>query len=311
MSRFDLTGDTFFLTYSQATTIDEDDIINHLKTLGTLQGFIISEEKHQDGNSHYHCLVRFTTKLRIRTSKFFDVSGNHPNITKPHSIYNTWHYITKESEGWAEGCFSEPPLEPGTAPTKENPWAAILQTSTTTEELLSKVASHDPKTYILYRDRIETNGREHFKESATPIYVPRYGQFTIPQQLQQYLDGEFIRPDRPKTLVLVGPTRLGKTEWARSLGIHMYFNHMFNLDEWNPSAQYMVLDDMDFDFIPAKKAIFFAQKTFTMTDKYRKKRTVNWGKPTIYLCNTEPNWDKHDDPYKDNIIVVYINDKLY
>jgi len=86
---------------------------------------------------------------------------------------------------------------------------------------------------------------------------------------------------------------------------------MFNLDDWNANAQYMILDDMEFEFIPARKPLFFAQKDFVLTDKYRKKKTVKFGKPVIYLCNNVPDWDKYRDPYLDNVIIVQIHDKLY
>lgn len=94
--------------------------------------------------------------------------------------------------------------------------------------------------------------------------------------------------DRPKSLILCSPTRFGKTVWARSLGKHMYFGGMFNLDDWDETAEYIVFDDFEWDYFKRwKKNFFGAQKCFVLTDKYRKKITVNWGKPCIYLCNEE------------------------
>jgi hypothetical protein len=65
---------------------------------------------------------------------------------------------------------------------------------------------------------------------------------------------------------------------------------MFNLDSWDPDARYLILDDIEFEFVPARKALFFGQSEFTITDKYRKKKPVRWGKPVFYLCNEEPDW---------------------
>jgi len=62
---------------------------------------------------------------------------------------------------------------------------------------------------------------------------------------------------------------------------------MLNLDDWDDDAKYIVLDDFDIKFFPQWKSFFGAQKSFVLTDKYRKKRTVQWGKPLIWVCNYE------------------------
>jgi len=86
--------------------------------------------------------------------------------------------------------------------------------------------------------------------------------------------------------MLVGPTRLGKTEWARSIGRHIYMCGLFNVDMWDAQAKYIVIDDISFDFMGgARKSLWGGQKEFTVTGKYRKNRTVKWGKPMIFLCN--------------------------
>jgi len=67
----------------------------------------------------------------------------------------------------------------------------------------------------------------------------------------------------------------------------MYFCGQFNLDDWNDDAKYIVLDDFDAKFFPAWKSFLGSQRCFVLTDKYRKKRTVEWGRPCIWLCNPE------------------------
>lgn len=86
----------------------------------------------------------------------------------------------------------------------------------------------------------------------------------------------------------------------------MYFNHLFNLDDWDDTVKYIIFDDFDWKFIPSKKAFFGAQKQFTLTDKYRTKKTVHWGKPVIYLCNDLPVFDEEPDYYYTNTIIVTI-----
>jgi len=71
----------------------------------------------------------------------------------------------------------------------------------------------------------------------------------------------------------------------------MYFCGQFNLDDWDAEALYVVLDDFNIKFFPQWKSFFGAQKCFVLTDKYRKKRTVLWGKPCIWVCNPGPESD--------------------
>lgn len=89
---------------------------------------------------------------------------------------------------------------------------------------------------------------------------------------------------------------------------------MFNVDDWCAAAEYLIFDDIDFDYVPAKKCFFGAQKSFTVTDKYRGKRTVNWGKPLIFLCNTHPFLKLEGnelDWFNDNSVVVTLQSPLF
>lgn len=88
----------------------------------------------------------------------------------------------------------------------------------------------------------------------------------------------------------------------------MYFNHLFNLSDWSDDAEYVIWDDFGWEFIPAKKCFLGAQKEFTISDKYRKKKTVKWGKPSIVLTNDYPvlnDWEK------ENTVVITLINKLY
>ena len=51
----------------------------------------------------------------------------------------------------------------------------------------------------------------------------------------------------PKTLVVWGPSRTGKTAWARSLGHHSYMNSTWNQDAIDEGCKYIIFDDIPFD----------------------------------------------------------------
>ncbi|UJO02129.1 Rep [Bat associated gemykibivirus 1] len=95
--------------------------------------------------------------------------------------------------------------------------------------------------------------------------------------------------DRKKSLVLYGPSRMGKTLWARSLGNHAYFGGLFSMDEPLDDVAYAVFDDFGgLKFLPTYKFWLGHQKEFYVTDKYKGKQLVVWGKPSIWLNNVDP-----------------------
>lgn len=126
---------------------------------------------------------------------------------------------------------------------------------------------------------------------------------------------------RPKGLVLYGETRLGKTVWARSLGAHAYFGGLFNLDDFSESgAQYAIFDDISggFGFFPSYKQWLGGQFQFTVTDKYKHKVTVKWGRPAVWICNRDPRteWVKPgtniDFPWmEDNCLFYELQETIF
>lgn len=114
-----------------------------------------------------------------------------------------------------------------------------------------------------------------------------------------------------------GETRLGKTIWARSLGPHIYCCLQWNVDDLKAGlddAKYAVLDDIqgNFQFFPAYKGWLGAQNTFTVTDKYRGKTTIPWGRPTIWLMNDDPEEVSHVDLnwLRGNCDIIHLTESL-
>jgi len=102
--------------------------------------------------------------------------------------------------------------------------------------------------------------------------------------------------ERPRSLILIGDSRTGKTEWARSLGKaiakkHIYFANFFDLQGWSDDFAYGIMDD--FVSLPTSWKFFLgAQKEGILTDKYRKKRRVRNGKPWIWICNADGDFSR-------------------
>jgi len=89
---------------------------------------------------------------------------------------------------------------------------------------------------------------------------------------------------------------------------------MFNLKDWNYDAEYMVIDDIEWKYVPGKKGLIGAQQTITLSDKYVKKMTFSWGKPVIYLCNEDMDVFNTCDEKRwlwENAVYVMLKNKLY
>lgn len=96
-----------------------------------------------------------------------------------------------------------------------------------------------------------------------------------------------------KSLILCGPSRIGKTQLARALGPHAYVSTSWDLSAFDSDYDYIVFDDVKFEVIKHyAKAFFGCQKDFTVSDKYRKKKRLSGGVPLIFCCNPE---DVSDD----------------
>lgn len=91
---------------------------------------------------------------------------------------------------------------------------------------------------------------------------------------------------------MYGPTRTGKTTWARSLGSHIYNVGLVSGDECMKAGgvDYAVFDDLrgGMKFFPAFKEWLGCQATVSVKRLYREPKHVTWGKPSIWLSNKDP-----------------------
>jgi hypothetical protein len=120
---------------------------------------------------------------------------------------------------------------------------------------------------------------------------------------------------RPKSLILYGPSRTGKTCWARSLGRHVHHSNTINMDLHDDTAEYAIFDDIEGGIKEINyKNWLGGQLHFSMTDKYKKKKSIIWGKPSIFISNDHPFHTKRDIDVawlEANTIVVHIDRPMY
>ena len=140
--------------------------------------------------------------------------------------------------------------------------------------------------------------------------------------------------------MLVGPSRYGKTAFARSLGLHVYVNTRWNarlLSGANdPDVRYIVVDDIDSPSVLSDgrsgldgtlsrrdcvirqpwRSLLGGQVDITITDKYLKPLVLRGAMPLIFLAN-EANDFSHDlclserDYFDKNVVRVDIMSPLF
>lgn len=101
-------------------------------------------------------------------------------------------------------------------------WTYILEAENHTE-YLEHARELAPKDYVIYHDKLQAYANTQWKD-VKPRYQPRLTEFPgLPEAAKCWLVTEFKNPEHPLTLIMVGPSRLGKTQWVRSLGKHINF----------------------------------------------------------------------------------------
>lgn len=107
---------------------------------------------------------------------------------------------------------------------------------------------------------------------------------------------------------------MGKTVWARSLGKHAYFGGLFSLQEETNDVAYAIFDDINggLPFFPQYKWWLGHQQQFYATDKYKGKKLIHWGKPSIWLSNKDPREEQGADYdwLNANCIFVYVDEPI-
>lgn len=313
-----LQAKSFFLTYSQSS-LDKAFLFNFLKSLNDVSYVLLSQENHQDGGVHYHCLLYFSSKLSISPS-FFNCSSEHPNVRVVGQRVVDWSnvdkYVRKDDSD---------PLEWGEPRHKGNKWHAIMSAGSY-QAALDMVKETCPREFFVNHLGVTSALAALFPVRPSTAYQPRFTSFPrLPSVLSEWVSGEYCLPRRvrPKSLVVIGGTRLGKTEWARSLGDHVYLGCQWSATDFIGLPEsfwwtgYVVVDDWNLDEWRSPKFWLGSQRDFIVTDKYRKKMKLPGGIPTIVLCNPEDydgtNFAKlcNSDWGRDNVTVVRLLGRLY
>jgi hypothetical protein len=285
----------------------------------------VSQECHENPNEHHlHILITFAKKKQFSQLNFLsDILGKHANYQSARYPLKVKIYITKHDKHPAEygklTLFTNNTIKPISKVKNRTECYQLALESITEQEALTCIRKHSTRDYVLWYDKLVSNLKQHYKNVNQSKYA-RTGYYVAPKvftnpfyitiEMATWLEEQFILSHRSKMLMLIGPSRIGKTAWARSLHPHhMYFRGTFNIDKWDDDARYIIFDDIPWkDTKSYQKQLFTAMGEVEITDRYRPKRTIETYKPCIYLTNEYPIFETQESKeyWKINATIVIL-----
>ncbi|ALE29682.1 replication associated protein [Lake Sarah-associated circular virus-26] len=305
---FNFNAKHVFLTYPQ-TTLTKEALYEASIRWGCVSG-TIGQEKHQDGGLHLHAVFAFDRKRHIRDERFFDLEGYHPNVQSARNVKAVREYCEKEDPealryGAFEGC-------------EKIDWKDLLGLATDSAHFIKLVTDRDVSFCVKHFSNVRAFAEYTFR-SRKEDFTPQFTDFRNQLRPMQDFHAELLRPSRPRerhtSIVIVGATRLGKTEWARSLGNHTYWSGAVDWTRHDNHSRYAVIDDLSLEYIPRLQQIFGCQHNISVSQKYKPIMTFDWGIPVIYLTNDENYLEKQPDFIKswwqNNVVTCHVRNKLF
>lgn len=286
------------LTYAQCESLDAFRVMDHIS--GLAGECIIGRERHADGGIHLHVFCDFGRKFRSRRADVFDVDERHPNVSGSYGTPEKgYDYAIKDGDVVCGGLAR--PSRPSRGDLDgetDSVWSRITEASSR-DEFWELVHLYDPRAAACSFSQL--NGYANWR------FDPRPPTYESPSNLECFgedLDGRgmwlsqsgigspHVPGRRMKSLILYGPTRTGKTSWARSLGSHIYVIGLVSGKSCSAASDvdYAVFDDIrgGIKFFHAYKEWLGCQPHVTVKELYREPRLMEWGKPSIWLANNDP-----------------------
>nr|AMT75094.1 AC1 protein [Papaya leaf curl China virus] len=302
--KFLINAKNYFLTYPQCS-LTKEEALSQISALSTPTNklFIrICRELHEDGSPHLHVLIQFEGKFKCQNNRFFDLTSPsrsahfHPNIQGAKSSSDVKAYMEKDGDVLDHGVFQiDGRSARGGCQSANDAYAEAIN-SGSKPAALNILKEKAPKDFVLQFHNLNSNLDRIFSPPQEVFVCPFLSSSfdQVPEELEDWVSenvsGAAARPWRPKSIVIEGDSRTGKTMWARSLGPHNYLCGHLDLSPrvYSNEAWYNVIDDVDPHYLKHFKEFMGAQRDWQSNTKYGKPIHIKGGIPTIFLCNPGP-----------------------
>lgn len=194
---------------------------------------MVSMERHQDGNIHFHCLATFSKKKDIRNPRFFDFESVHPNVQACKNVCAWKTYIKKDGD-WMEYPTSQSIFD-RCYDSNYNDWIEYCVTQ---------------KIQSWYCQKIWEMC--HVPRENTITERPENGTMCLALEQFEFQDWN------QRSLVLYGESGVGKTTWAkRHIPLPCLFvSHLDVLKDYDSTYHRgIIFDDVSFMHFPRESQI--------------------------------------------------------
>ncbi|AXF50874.1 replication-associated protein [Stipagrostis associaed virus] len=275
-------GQALLLTYSQ-TSLDQNDLAAFHHEQLPISYYLLANETHQDNGRHYHVYLETEKRFDITNVRRFDFGGEHPNTQVPRNREATINYCKKEGDYWELG-------RPATN--------ASRQQHLCEETTFSTGDCRNFEKEIDWIDHCITNkiqfgycARIWALHNIKPLkYITNdsifNGVVTHPTLMLP------IQPDPAKATVVIGPTGVGKTVWAKRNSIKpaLLIRHLEDLKtvDWS-YLKTIIFDDMLFRHWPLQTQIHLLDwdEDSSIHARYGN-ITIPANTHKIFTCNEDP-----------------------
>ncbi|UUC10351.1 AC1 protein [Tomato leaf curl Tianyang virus] len=301
---FQVKAKNIFLTYPKCPIPKEEalELIKSIQCPSDKLFIRVAQEKHSDGTLHLHALIQFKGKAQFRNPRHFDITHPntstqfHPNFQGAKSSSDVKSYIEKDGDYVDWGDFQIDGRSARGGQQTANDAAAEALNAGSKDAALAIIREKLPKDFIFQYHNLSSNLDRIFARPLEVFVCPFLSSSfdQVPEELEEWVSENVrdaaARPWRPKSIVIEGDSRTGKTMWARSLGPHNYLCGHLDLSPkvYSNDAWYNVIDDVDPHYLKHFKEFMGAQRDWQSNTKYGKPIQIKGGIPTIFLCNPGP-----------------------
>lgn len=322
LGKYRFHGAFMFVTYSQSKVNDHWEFYERLRARMP-EGTMIygGQEKHKDGNPHYHVVIRFPKRVHWSDARSHlvleddtgavKIRGLERGQSRESFLEGTQAYCEKDENPFMFGKRIE--LDSGREGDRKRKYREVDEEEDY-ETAKRKLREFDPYRFIFSYGNVVLylDSEKKRKVCARDGWIGHrswFRKWKVPSVMEKWRmeNVENRGPGRASSLVLVGKGKTGKTSWAKSFGTPMVMSKRWNLKNYGVGCSHIVVNDVKPGaFGPSGdsywREVLGCQESFDATDRYCGTVRLDWNIPCIWTCN----WDQ--DPRRSEEIRSYMED---
>ena len=329
---FRLNGSRLFLTYPKVEGVTKEEIIEILKKKlvyerkgedngrSKIRSYIVSEEKHEDGKKHYHCMLELKSIVNITDNSYFDIKGYHGNYQTVKNKKKVVAYVKKG------GDYIE---DQNGMMLLEDKYRDILGAKTESDlnMMLFKDMSVKEKKEFWREREMRINIDNSIKNININInYYNELSPFSKDGGMINFKELEIVDKkgklvkgfnERPLGICVYGPPNTGKTTFAKKVAQDigdrwLSFIELKQLSTAYRGERVLIIDELKKTDIEKGNYQEEVSKLVTdekyLTQLYYGSIPIEWPRKVVLLTNEDvKTWDLHEN-IKSRILFVEVKD---